>query len=384
MLALEQQMFLHGVDAINGATQRLSAPEGIEREFRFIRNQDELDAIETASTGIAAELADKIGRYERECSELQTELERWLVDCLQFVRVGESAPGDSVLRYHFARPERGKRTLLPLSALQRWFMTAFDAEVDHPHFDPPLTHALTYGRETARLRRVGLARLGNPVIDAVSQHLLWDDRGTSFALWRRAEASHVGIYFRLDFIVETEVSALLNEADAHSSALRRQADAAFPPITETLWISRDLGEPEAETLALLQLPYRNPEDANVKAEHWPSVLKHLECDDWSGLCDSVRSVAEQVLRARHGLGDLTEQCALAFEAQCAAGQEQLRSRLAALPSTRSTEREQLEGELDRSARIAQLMAAGVRQPIVRLDAAGVVFLSDHKLKEISA
>ena len=49
--------------------------------------------------------------------------------------------------------------------------------------------------------------------------------------------------------------------------------------------------------------------------------------------------AEQVLRARHALGDLTEQRALAFEAQCATSQEQLRSRLAALPLTSGAELE---------------------------------------------
>ena len=114
------------------------------------------------------------------------------------------------------------------------------------------------------------------------------------------------------------------------------------------------------------------------------MLKHLECDDWSGLCAAVRSVAEQVLRVRHALSDLTEQCALAFEAQCAARQEQLRSRLATLPSTHSAEREQLQHEMDETARIARLLAAEVRRPVVRLDAAGVVFLSESRLEDIGA
>ncbi len=382
MAKLEQRMFLDGVSAIGDAMERLSAPQGIEQEFRFIRNQDELDSIESATSSIATEITDGILDYERSADSFQKDLERWLVDTLQFVRVGEPDEASPVTRYQFARPERGKRTLLPFDSFRQRFKDAIDMGACHPQFRPPLTRTIVFKRETARIRRIGLARVGNPVIDAVQRHLLWDDRGTSFAMWRNVAG--VGtvpvIFFRLDFIIEADVFDF-DDDPLNSNIIARQADAAFRPIVETMWLGADLMEPSANFLSLLQRSYQKPLDTNISPKLWPQVLERLGISDWSGTCESVRTVAENLLLAKHNLAELTERCAQALEREVTIAQEQRLSRLQAFAEDRDAERAELEAEIEASDQNARLLAGGIRAPLIRLDAAGVIFLSEHLLKD---
>lgn len=377
MAKLEQRMFLDGASAIREAAEELKAPGGLERELRLILNQDELDSIESATSHFAAELAECIEDYEVNAGTFQEEFEEWLVGCLHFEKIGVPDHASPVVRYHFARPDRGKRTLLPFSDFRERFGEAIDLNGRHPVLGPAwLTRALTFRRETARHRRIGLARLGNPLIEAVQRQLRWDDRGTSFAMWRFVEDAVPGTWFRLDFIVEADLASLGESPDP---ALVRGADAAFPPIIETLWVSSDLMEPAPEILILLQRPYQKS-DVNLSPQLWSHAVNEAGHSDWTSLCDAVRYAAEQILRERHQLAELVNGLSASFEAEVSLAHDQRRSRLQALTPTRETERSQLENELGEAEFIAQALLEGIRRPVVRLDAAGVVFLSGRRLE----
>jgi hypothetical protein len=129
-------------------------------------------------------------------------MDGWMVDALSFVRVREGEQDGRVVRYHHAAPDRDRPTLLPINEMVDWF----DASVEKGYFTrtfrPPLTWPVAFGRETARNRNTGLARIGHPLVDCLHRYLHWDDRGVSFASWCVSEsraANALEVYFRFDF-----------------------------------------------------------------------------------------------------------------------------------------------------------------------------------------
>jgi ATP-dependent helicase HepA len=387
LVALRSAMFFEGVDALESATQRLMGSEGrIEKEFRVIRNQDELDSLEVSFGSQGVDLIAQLDKSDSEATEFQKAVDAWLIERLQFVRVGENGPGDSVVRYHYRSSESGKQTLIAKDDFVKWFGSAIDPHCRHREFRwRPLTQALTFGRETARRRQVGLGRIGTPLLDGVYEYLRWDDRGTCFAIWRhtpRISAGQVHACFRFDFIVESALSPLSDwlkeRPHLNASAVRRKADAAFPPIAETIWIDNQLLPLTDDCIEDLNRPLDAKLDKNVNQERWPVVLKQFGSTMWAELCADARRVAEESLRLQHDLTNSTRRLASEFEAIGALVQEQGRSRMEALVGW-SEEQSQLRDEVEEAEHIASQIAAGIRAPHIRLDAAGVVFRAGDSL-----
>jgi ATP-dependent helicase HepA len=377
MTVLSHKLFLEGAEAIRTATTRLSANDGLEREFRFIRNQDALDALESHSQEISSALAERVEAYDSRHEDFKKALDAWCVGNLKFGALPEPGLENTVWRYNYQIDRHGTPlTLVPPSELIGRFRGAFDFDAQIPDVRGRLTHSMAFRRESAQSRRVPLARLGHPVVDAFHQQLTWDDRGTNFAFWRHSAGVIPGIWFRLDFIVEAEVP-LLDEGSMWQHAVQRMADAAFPPIIQTLWLNQDLMEPDAATLRLLNSPYSAPEDNNLRALHWPAVLEKVDCGNWTDLCGAVRAECEARLRSIHALETLTTEKAAILETMATEIHTQLTSRLAALAADRGAERDALKEEILQMTFLYESLTDGIRQPVMRLDAAGVVFLSPN-------
>jgi hypothetical protein len=75
------------------------------------------------------------------------------------------------------------------------------------------------------------------------------------------------------------------------------------------------------------------------------------------------------------LETLTAEKAAALEILATEVRTQLTSRLAALAADRVAERDALEKEIRQMTFLYESLADGIRQPVLRLDAAGVVFLA---------
>jgi ATP-dependent helicase HepA len=335
--------------------------------------------------GERGDLLEELEANDGEADDFQKALEGWFLDRLQFMKAVEATTGSAVLRYHYRRSQRGKQTLLAQQEFLRWFHSAIDGSANKPEFGPPLTRALAYRRETARYRGVGLARLGNPIIDGVHEHLQWDDRGTSFAVWRhtaRLNATEIRACFRFDFVVEANLDALdewiRTQPGLSSSAVRRKADGAFPPIIETVWVDHQLRPLSDESLEDVNRPLRKEVDWNVNQDRWPLVLRRFESHRWSDLCASARRVAEELLRQQQDLANVIQQSLLKFEEAYALVREQGESRFEAL-ARHPAEQTQLRLEMISTERIANGIADGIREPKIRLDAAGVVFLAGSPL-----
>jgi ATP-dependent helicase HepA len=377
MDGLTRAFFLEGEEAIHSCRERLSSPEGLEREFKLIRNQDALDSIQSSAVDESERLKERIEEYENDDDELAAKLDAWMSNCLKFIKVGEDDPRDAVIRYHYAKSAKGTNTLLSYSDLQFWFFPAIDRNAHHTHFRPPLTYPISPRREAAIRRNCDLARVGNPVIDSILTHIAWDDRGTSFAMWRQAgdlDQPSPRVFFRLDFIIEADVAG-----ERHSPVLSRLADAAFPPIIETIWIGQDLQLADEECLFELARPYRKPYDTNLTANRWSEAITRTGCSQWTDLCDSVRSAGERLLVDKYDLQSLVKSKADALTTTRAIAKEQLLSRLAAIPETLFSERDALEQEIQLARSLTRTLVSGILSPLIRLDSAGVVILSGEPL-----
>lgn len=378
---LSLAFFLEGEPALHACRERLAAPDGLEREFKLIRNQDALDSIQSQATEAPEHPKERIEDYEESDDELVATLHDWMSTCLKFIKVGEREIGDAVFRYHYSNADKGTNTLLSLSDLQHWFGPAIDRNPRIKHFRPPLTYPLTSRREAAIRRNCGLARLGNPVIESILAHLSWDDRGTGFAMWRSVgdlDLPSPKAFFRLDFIIEADV-----EGDGHSPVTSRLADAAFPPIVETIWIDQELQPADEECLFELARPYSKPHDTNLTPGLWPEAIARTGCDNWRELCDSVRGVAERLLVEKFDLHALARSKADALTSARALTKEQLLSRLEAMPEACASERAALEREIEQARSLTRKLVSGILCPRIRLDSAGVVVLSSTPLEKSS-
>jgi ATP-dependent helicase HepA len=220
-----------------------------------------------------------------------------------------------------------------------------------------------------------LARLGNPVIDAILAHIAWDDRGTSFAMWRQVcdlDLPSPRMFFRLDFIIEADL-----KDKNHSTAISRLADAAFPPIIESIWVDQNLQAADEECVFELTRPYSKSYDTNLTANRWSEAIARTGCGQWTDLCDSVRRAGERLLVEKHDLQSLIQSKADALTTVRAVAKEQLVSRLEALPETLASERAALEQEIQLARSLTRTLVSAILCPLIRLDSAGVVILSNQ-------
>ncbi len=382
MRAVSTALLTDGASALRDATDRLGGEQGaLQKELKSIRAQDELDAIDVVAAAFGEDLTERIETLEEDSKRLRAPVEDWLLNRLNFVRVGVNDAADTTVRYHYARIGERRPTLMSQRDFALWFGTAVERGVRHPVFQPPLTWALTYSRESARSRKVGLGRIGNTVVDNLHRYLRWDDRGTCFVFWRVSslrKASEVELFFRFDFVVEAgreHFAAVAREnPTASEAALRRRADAAFPPIVRTVWISDDLQIPDARTQDELARPYTKGPDSNINNERWPLVQRRYDLTEWPHRCRAARAGAAEALIREVDLMNLTELLVARFQQQTSLVREQFESRAAALAQS-SREAALARRECDVEISMRDALLAGIRSHGVRLDSAGAVFLS---------
>jgi ATP-dependent helicase HepA len=388
MKAMKLRLLTDGEQAIFDETTKLVGEQGvIAKELKSLRAQDELDAVEIIR-GTEPNVTERILEWEDQSADFQRSLESWLVERLQFIRVGVNAMGDNVARYHLRCSNDGKQTLVSRHDFARWFIPSIEVGARHERFSRPLTWPVAYQRQTARHRGVGLARLGNPLVDCLQNYLNWDDRGISFAFWREIaflEKGSVEVYFRFDFSVEVSIVSLEECLPSRSgvalSALRRMADAAFPPMVLTLWLDENLAVPdELRRKEVLARPYQKPPDTNLNQKRWPLVERHYSLDNWTDLCRAARVNAERMLLQETNLLRHSEDLAVKAEAKFAHVREQMLSRIEALRGSKSEKVQGVE-ELKFQESVQLSLARAIRKPAINVNSAGVVFLAGMPLEE---
>lgn len=390
LVALYPAVLAEGPAGLSRAVERLGGDDGlVETTLAEILVLDELDAVEAPAghETFAEELraADVAHR-----DDWQVATHDWAVEALQFGRRREGETDSGVWRYQFRRPvdRGGPSTLMPVGRLIRHFRHIVDNEAERSTPTEPLTYPLTFDRTRAQGRRVSLARIGDPFIDALAEYVGWDDRGAVTAFWRYRPKVKVNppaaLAFRFDFIVECPIEAALAALPVDGTwtprAVRRQADWLFPPFALPLWLN-DQNRPIKHTqfLQILQEDYSKRRrrdgghDYNLNPDRWARLDAHVPRADWALQVAAAREAAEASVR---GSDQWRDEVATRFASarRTAADREaQAESRLAFLDGVhRRDERDRAEVERT----VFSALIRGIEEPTVRLDAVGAVFVSD--------
>ncbi|MDQ8206669.1 protein DpdE [Coraliomargarita sp. SDUM461003] len=379
-----------GVQCILDSSEELKGESGtLMNELRQIRAQDALDAIEVFSFEDGPDLTQQIEDFEDQ-NDFQRVLESWLVNRLQFIRVGDDGPRDSaVVRYYYVSSDSRKPSLVSTRDFVNWFESCIQKEAKHEKFHGPLTWPMSYNRETSRCRNVGLARIGNSLVDCLHRYLRWDDRGIAFAFWRHSESVPVGdvqTYFRFDFLIElgNEAGGELSKDSGSLGAveLKRRGDSILSPITRSIWLNEDFDVVTTEVLSELAPAYSSGRaDKNINPKRWDVVQKQpfFNAEGWPELCRTACSHAKDVMIRELDLPQLIQASVDRLKKQTTIVQGQFQSRIDALRESAYTEAEltHAEAELMQEMQMRGALMSGVKQPNLRLDAAGVVFLAGY-------
>jgi ATP-dependent helicase HepA len=384
---IHQRLLPDAEQAIRDEASLLAGDQGrIAKELQSLRAQDELDSVDLVNNP-EEDIPEKIQEWEDQSSAFQRSLESWLLDRLRFIRVGQTGIADKVVRYHFRSSESGHQTLVPKKEFARWFMAAVEIGARHERFLPPLTWPIAYERQTARHRNVGIARLGSPLVDCLQNYLRWDDRGMTFAFWREVSflsLPKVEVFFRFDFTVEVDTNsiekALGKRSELAPTALRRLADAAFPPMILTIWLDENCSVPEDPTREqVLAKPYQKLPDVNLSQDRWPLVEPYYSLDGWPDLCRAARDRAESLLFQKTDLRSVSATRARKVEERLALLREQFGSRINALTGSQ-TEVTQTSEELELQELVQTSLVQAIRQPAITVNSAGAVFLAGMPLQ----
>lgn len=387
-------ILIEGETAILNITKELAGADGqIEQELRKIALQDALDSLVDSSHD-TDEMLERLAEVDGKWKEIRDASDSWIVNQLQFEPWDvENKNGGKTVRYKFRLNQKGNNTLVSVQDFIKRFMRSVDRNC--PGFDSEknlVTHAFSYNRATAQSQGVRLARIGEDFIDSMMDYVRWDDRGTSFGLWRYTpgyrSASPAELAFRFDFLVEVDMKPFFHKLTFSNAvteeSIQRRADYSFPPIIRSVWLDEDLKMiRDTEFVKALNSPYRPAKehyiksdyaDFNLNAERWEMLEDLYDPDSWSSLCLEARRVAEIYFKEDIDLRTLIEHRIESCRAEAMVHLSQLKSRIVMSGNSRNSyDQEQLAFE----ELLLKCLLDGIKSPRVRLDSLGAIFVSNQ-------
>jgi ATP-dependent helicase HepA len=252
-----------------------------------------------------------------------------------------------------------------------------------------LDKAVTRNRQTAiNNPGVQLLRPGAEVIDNIADLLRVDAKGSTFATWRAYPAMNIDSIadtpvLRINYFVECNSDvieeSLLSEVDMSIiKAIRRRADAIFPPFTGTIHVGMDL-DPDSIPSSLSEIA-RGEFDGEGKNELWrdsnlidkdellnatvDSEALAKACDristDLSSILRQITDFATRVKTAEHNADQLLQ-----------VENENINRRKIRLQKNQDAEYSQLDLEI----LINKAIAASISSPLIGLDSIGLIIIS---------
>lgn len=394
---LRVHLFDEGVEAMSEMSAKLGGSSGsVAKELKLIDQQDGLDEL----SPLAESETDAISDCDGEWRDIRQAAFSWIVDTLLFGQVEEANADtqkskDHPFRFKYQKPgEGGVATLIPLSGFLDDFLGVIDLASRKSNARTPLSYPHSAHRTTAINRGVRLIRYGDEFIEAVKSFSDLDDRGRSYAMWRQfyeefSDDSDPQMCFRFDFLIESSLddakTVLKNSSirgnNSARSILSRRGDALFPPSVAHVWLDEEGEELEQETVEkFLAPPYAKRGvagqyiDKNLKLGRFLSLQKTMpdKFANWGERCRRMRDQALSILLQRQEL--LARKMAAIKRAQV---EDEIRY---AQLSTRIQHLSGKEAESERSQlalekKINEALYSGIRNPSIKVDVAGVVFLS---------
>jgi ATP-dependent helicase HepA len=376
---MRSRFFEYGATAFKEAKVTMQDPViGLNAELRRIQQQEAIDALET-DTDTDQDLFDKMLQADEFLEDNgQAAFERWIVDTLQFVRRTKN----EVVRYSFSL---NRPTLVPLSDVLQSFRDCINTDEDRSRRELPMK-SCTFSRTSAETARVGVVRIGHPLVDAVESLLRYDDRGRTFAMWR-VQHDWMGdprLFLQFDFVIKADLTAAASIARAHSlsvSAVEFRAEEVFSPRMFTVFLDDELAHVTApELIRILERPYVAQKDGgsdiNIRHDRWAAVDAVNSVTDWGEFCARGRCAAETVLRSNVELNSAHSEAARRYRSVIADTLQRLESRLSRLTGSARVAEER-SASLERE--FGDAIAAGIEVPSVSVEAVGAIFVASVPL-----
>lgn len=186
------------------------------------------------------------------------------------------------------------------------------------------------------------------------------------------------LFFRLDYVLETDLSHLERHARDRGlpkemlRALGRKADGWFPPERRVVDLTADLGtDIQREIRDLLQLPYSKNtgsyRDYNLDSKRLWALDELVSREFREDLYRQVRESSENLVRGEESVVAKCLRCSERADNEKQRRMDQLRIGLAF--SGQST------AELADEEQLYDLIIKGIRNPMIRPDSIGLIVLS---------
>lgn len=401
---LHVKLFSDGIEAIYELIKKLSGTEGaVAKELKLISQQDGLDELSPLNESDTENVVD----VDSDWKTIRQAAMAWIVDTLLFEQTLENNPSiqkatDPPFRLKYRTPGAGgPATLIPLSGFLDDFMGVIDYNTRRSNSRTPLSYVHSAHRTTAVKRGIRLLRFGDEFVDAVKTFSDLDDRGRSYAMWRHHlsgfPVESPVMCFRFDFLIETnldEVTQVLCDSphkdnqSAHSSISRR-GDALFPPTLVRVWINEEGEELETDFVEkYLSQPYKKEGtsagtylDTNLKLHRFLSLVSAMPdmFENWDTRCSRMRDFANSILCKRSEFINLKERAIVSAKLEDEVRYAQLKTRIQHLDGK---EAESECSQLKFENAINDALYRGIHSPSIKVDVAGVVFLSNRPFSAI--
>lgn len=352
-----------GPEGLTAQKQDVLAQLGKERDE--IRKMDLLESIHVSSQrlrSVPAALTD----VERDWSETEeallayTDADGGGIKLHSLVRTIEGSPA--------RRFQINNGSSRPLLAPRHW------ERIKNRIPNDEIAHAMFNRSRALRSRDARLFRIGNPLVDMLSDAVLNDSLGQSAAFRRIDPGMPPGHepqpYFGFDFLIQADTSAALkhvqDSADA-GRALRRQADRIFPPVIRRVWIEAGTNAPVTTEgqLAFLNRRYEKSKgDRNYNSQRVSELFEVFGGQEHAATY--VRDAQQAALRFLRQHTDLAAVCQDAQQKALEVStvlHSQAQARQAAGRLLRDTE------SLVTDAKVLTSLAEGLSQPVVGVVAA---------------
>lgn len=400
---LEDALFIDGIEALEALSTRLGGREGaVAKELKLIDQQDGLDEL----APLAEQETGGVDEVDGAWKEIRQSLLYWVVDTLMFAKSPLSqqktqAGVDPAFRFQYRKPgEGGHATLIPLSGFLYDFIGVLDFEAPGSSSSQPRSYPYTFHRKAAVNRKVRLLRYGDAFVEAVKSFSDLDDRGRSFAIWRRVysgfEGENPSMYFRFDFLIESRLdvanevlaNSSQNNTEAARAAIARRGDALFPPRVVPVWIDEEGEEPAplfVETY--LEPPYAKDGagdryiDTNLNSVRFDSLIQSMPGTfaNWAERCERIRDLARALLVGRREFIDSKSNAIEKAKLEDEVRYAQLAARIQSLDGV---EAEAEQALLALEVKLHAALYTGIADPSIKVDVVGVVFLSSMAFSSV--
>lgn len=348
LAAVLENLLNKGVEALQIDVADLREELEIERDN--IDLLEELESVETATVFDEQAFEDLL-QYEAETDNLRGAVRRLT-----------RGTGSLALR-----PTESNAGVLRFGSARGVGLSADEAETLERLLQPK-----AFDRTVALERQnVMPFRIGDPLVDWLQDYMVADERGRASAVVRPVSGlASPSFCLHCEFLVEFDAAQSAIPEGPSRRRLSRRGAAHLQPMRLETWTDAFGASPSDLVETVLSLPFDPRRDEVLRGKVWGPVLEELP--DWSRLVEESAEAAWEEVRGSAVLESAVRSALASAERDSLRRLAILQARARRLPS--GSERRAAEEELRLERDVAQALAAGIREPSMRLVACGACVL----------